>query len=266
MNDSNLHLYSLAVIVGFSILMIVLERVVPYDQQKLFRRGFWTDLVMYGILQSYILGLLISGIIQWVDATSGLSRLRLVSDWPIWGQFLLFFVTHDLYIYVFHRLQHTHVLLWRTHEAHHSVADVDWVAGSRSHAIEILINQTIEFAPIVLLGAAPEVAILKATVDAVWGMWIHSNVGVRSGALQYVINGPEMHRWHHAKDLAISSKNFATKLALWDWIFGTGYLPKDAKPTAYGLSGPFPENYFRQHTYAFRPLRRRLSRNSGSTS
>ena len=38
-------------------------------------------------------------------------------------------------------------LLWRMHEAHHATADVDWLSGARSHALEILINQTIEFAP-----------------------------------------------------------------------------------------------------------------------
>jgi sterol desaturase/sphingolipid hydroxylase (fatty acid hydroxylase superfamily) len=35
------------------------------------------------------------------------------------------------------RLQHRSPLLWRIHEAHHSVEDIDWVAGSRSHALEI---------------------------------------------------------------------------------------------------------------------------------
>ncbi len=90
---------------------------------------------------------------------------------------------------------------------------------------EILINQTIEFMPIVLLGAAPEVALMKATLDAVWGMYIHSNLDVRSGPLQYVINGPEMHRWHHARDLDPPGKNFSTKLAIWDFLFGTAYRP-----------------------------------------
>ena len=52
-----------------------------------------------------------------------------------------------------------------------------------------------------LLGAAPEVALIKGTIDAVWGMYIHSNIDVRAGVLQYVLNGPEMHRWHHAIEI-----------------------------------------------------------------
>jgi len=79
-----------------------------------------------------------------------------LSDWPLAAQLGFFLVTHDLYIYLFHRLQHSSSLLWRIHEAHHSVREVDWLAGTRSHALEILINQTIEFLPMTLLGAAPE--------------------------------------------------------------------------------------------------------------
>src|SRR5262249_15029922 len=159
----------------------------------------------------------IGGLIHGLDHLTGLSRLRLIAHWPIWAQLLLFFVVHDFYIYWFHRAQHHSKYLWRIHEAHHSTPEVDWLSGSRSHSLEILINQTIEFAPIALLGAPAEVAILKACLDAVWGMYIHSNINVRSGWLQFVINGPEMHRWHHAIEITHGGINFGTKLAIWDW-------------------------------------------------
>ncbi len=75
-----------------------------------------------------------------------------------------------------HRWQHSNKYLWRIHEAHHSPKKVDWLSGSRSHALEILINQTIEFLPIVLLGSPPEVIAYKGVMSAVWGMYIHSNL------------------------------------------------------------------------------------------
>lgn len=234
-------------IVTSALVLIVLERLFPYDRrQGLFREGFFTDLIGYGLLQSYALGLLITTFIGWLDEQSGISRLRIISDWPVFAQVLLFLVSHDFYIYWFHRLQHN-TWLWRVHEAHHSGKDVDWLSGTRSHSFEILINQTIEFLPIALLGAAPEVALIKATLDAVWGMYIHSNVDVRSGALQYVINGPEMHRWHHARELAPPGVNFATKIAVWDWLFGTAYLPKH-KPHSYGIDD---ESYRRRGFWAY---------------
>ena len=155
-----LTLLSPLIIVAAAVLIVLLERRFPYaPEQRFLREGFWNDLLLYSIVQSYVLGLLISVALAAVDNATGLSRARIVSDWPVWTQVLLFVVTHDLYIYGFHRWQHRNKRLWRLHEAHHSTRDVDWLSGSRSHALEIVINQSVEFAPIVLLGAAPEVAL-----------------------------------------------------------------------------------------------------------
>lgn len=256
----SLEILSPIVIVCAAVILILLERTIPYtDGQPLFREGFWTDLGMYTIFQSYILSWIIFGFIYWLDNLAGFSRFQIISHWHIGLQFFFFFITHDLYIYLFHRWQHRNKYLYRIHEAHHSVGDVDWLAGARSHSLEILINQTIEFMPMILLGAAPEVILIKGIVDAVWGMYIHSNIDVRSGWLQYVLNGPEMHRWHHSK-IKGNSVNYATKLAVWDWMFGTAYLPRSEKPSAYGLSlQHFPKGYFPQHWFAFRSFRKKRS-------
>ena len=244
---------SLILIVSGALVLVALERLYPYDRgQKLLRDGFWTDFLLYALLQSYVLGLVIKHLVVWIDAGAGFSRLRLVSDWPVAAQVLFFLVLHDFYIYWFHRLQHRSPVLWRIHEAHHSTKDVDWLSGSRSHSLEILINQSIEFGAILFLGGAPEVFLIKGVLSAVWGMYIHSNIDVRSGVLQYVINGPEMHRWHHSADAADGGFNFSTKLAVWDWLFGTARRPA-RKPAAYGLSDvDFPKGYVAQHLFAFR--------------
>ena len=244
-----------AVVVVWIALLVLLERVAPYDEgSRLFRRGMWTDLWGYTVVQSLLMGWLIGELIRWVDSLGGLSRLALVSAWSLPVQVAFFVVTHDLYIYWFHRLQHSHPLLWRLHEAHHSNTSIDWLASMRSHSLEILINQTVEYAPIILLGAAPEVAVLKGAISAIWGLWIHANVDVKTGWLQVVINGPEAHRWHHAKDREAYGSNFATKLAFWDRLFGTAFLPRGRRPSGYGLDDPtFPPGYFRQQLWAFRP-------------
>ena len=255
-NMSNAELYSTLTIVGTAIFFIITERIWPYTKgQKVLREGFFDDFALYTIAQSYILGILIfTYIINFIDASTGLSRLQLFRDVPIWIQLLFFLVTHDLYIYWMHRWQHKNKYLWRIHEAHHSPKKVDWLSGSRSHALEILINQTIEFLPIVLLGSPPEVIAYKGVMSAVWGMYIHSNINIRSGKLQRIINGPEMHRWHHSTGKG-RNRNFATKLAIWDWIFGTAFLP-ETKPDEYGLKTFFPAHYFKQTLYAFRTFKK----------
>ncbi|AFH49225.1 Sterol desaturase [Ignavibacterium album JCM 16511] len=249
--------YSMLIIISAAVLFIILERIFPYNKgQEVLREGFFDDLALYTIAQSYILSIIIfSYIINFIDTTTGISRLKLFADVPIWIQLVFFTITHDIYIYWMHRWQHSNKWLWRIHEAHHSPKKVDWLSGSRSHALEILINQTVEFAPIVLLGSPPEVIAYKGVISAVWGMYIHSNIDVKTGWIQKIINGPEMHRWHHSTGKG-RNRNFATKLAIWDWIWGTAFLPP-AKPDEYGLKTFFPNNYFAQTLYAFRSFKRK---------
>ncbi len=186
---------SIAIIAGAAVMFIIAERLFPYnDGQRIFREGFFDDFALYTVAQSYVLSIVIfSWIIHTVDVWTGFSRRQVLASYPIWLQLLFFTVLHDFYIYWMHRLQHSNRFLWRIHEAHHSAKEVDWLSGSRSHALEILVNQTVEFIPIILLGASPEVVSYKGVISAVWGMYIHSNLNVRSGWLQYFINGPEMH-------------------------------------------------------------------------
>lgn len=280
----SLQLWSLIIISLAAVIMIMLEKFFPYTKgQKIFREGFFNDIVMYSIVQSYVLGLIIFGFLNWIKYNTDLYQYSLVGGWPVWIQVAFFVITHDFYIYWFHRWQHHNRFLWRTHEAHHSPKTVDWLSGARSHSLEILINQTVEFAPIILLGAAPEVAIYKGMISAIWGMFIHSNIDVRLGKLQYIINGPELHRWHHSDEAGKEyQNNYGTKLAVWDWIFGTVFFPDPEvrKPEKFGLSDTpdYPlskesslkknrvaaageiiysdiKSYVKQHIYAFRKFR-----------
>jgi len=255
-NLSSAEQVSMLCIVVAAFIFIILERLFPYNKdQRILREGFFDDLALYTIAQSYILGILVfSFIIKTIDESTGLSRLELFLNIPVWIQLVIFTISHDIYIYFMHRWQHRNKYLWRIHEAHHSPKKVDWLSGSRSHALEILINQTIEFMPIVLLGAPVEVLAYKGLISAVWGMYIHANLNVHTGNLQKIINGPEMHRLHHTTGKG-RNRNFATKLAVWDWLFDTAYFPSD-KATEYGLKTYFPPHYFKQTLFAFRTFKK----------
>lgn len=261
---SNIETITTVILLLSIVVFVILERNFPYTKNmKFFREGWWLDFFWYTLVQSYFLKILIFDyIIAPAKRGLGLVDSGYLSNWPIWALVLLFLITHDFYIYWFHRLQHNTKVFWRTHEAHHSVKTVDWLAGSRSHSLEILINQTIEFAPIFFLLDVKTAAIvvpIKATLDAVWGMWIHSNIDAKTGRLQYVINGPEMHQWHHSDYREVFYSNYATKFAFWDWIFGTAYLPglkpfkyQFLKPQKYGLPYDYPKDYFMQHVFAIK--------------
>ena len=127
------------------------------------------------------------------------------------------------------------------------------MAGSRSHIVEIIINQTIEFAPIVIMGAHPDVIIIKALLDAMFGIFIHANINIRLGRFKYLFNSPELHLWHHANYQEVFHANFSTKFAIWDYLFGTVYDPGH-KPgnrrENWGLYYEYPKDYFLQHAFS----------------
>ena len=236
-------------------IIIAWERLSPYRKGlPFFRDGFWVDFVWYTLIQSYFLKILIFNyIIPVIQNGIHWHGFAFFREWSIAEQVLFFLITHDLYIYLFHRMQHASKLLWRTHEAHHSGKEVDFLAGSRSHVVEIIINQTIEFAPIVLLGAHPEVIPIKALLDAMFGMFIHANVNVKFGKLKYFLNSPELHLWHHANYREVFHANFSTKFSVWDYLFGTVYDP-GKKPgdqrENWGLYYDYPKDYFLQHAFS----------------
>jgi len=243
------------ILICWIIFIITWERISPYREGlPFFREGFWTDLVWYTVIQSYFLKILIFAyIIPSIQSFIHWHGFAFFRSWSIAEQVLFFLVTHDLYIYLFHRLQHSSKILWRTHEAHHSGKEVDFLAGSRSHVVEIIINQTIEFAPIVIMGAHPEVIPIKALLDAMFGMFIHANINVKLGKVKYFFNSPELHLWHHANYHEVFHANFSTKFAIWDYLFGTvydpGHKPGDLREN-WGLYYDYPKDYFLQHAFS----------------
>jgi sterol desaturase/sphingolipid hydroxylase (fatty acid hydroxylase superfamily) len=243
------------ILFGWAAVIITWERISPYRKGlSLVREGFWVDLVWYTIIQSFVLKIVIFDfIIAPLQQHFDWSSLQFVSKWPLALQVLFFLVTHDLYIYLFHRFQHSNKIFWRIHEAHHSGKEVDFLAGSRSHVLEIIINQTIEFAPVILLGASPEVIPIKALIDSMYGMYIHANINVKTGKLKYIFNSPELHLWHHANYREVFHANFATKLSIWDYLFGTlydpGHKPGNEKEN-WGLYYDYPRDYFLQHAFS----------------
>lgn len=248
---------TITTIILFSFIAVIIawERLRPYRKGlPFFREGFWVDLVWYTLIQSYFLKILIFDyIIAPLNQRLDLSGIQFVKSWPVALQVLFFLVTHDLYIYLFHRFQHSNKLLWRVHEAHHSGKEVDFLAGSRSHILEIVINQTIEFAPIILLGAAPEVVPIKAMLDAIFGIFIHANIRANLGRLKYIVNTPQLHLWHHANYKEVFHANFSTKFSVWDYLFGTVYDPDfrpGDQPENWGLPYDYPRDYFLQHAFS----------------
>ncbi len=74
---------------------------------------------------------------------------------------------------------------------------------------------------------------------------------VLSYAMKYLFNSPEMHIWHHSYELPEDRRygiNFGLTLAIWDYLWGTAYIPKDGKEIKLGFPGVenFPNSFSKQ--------------------
>ena len=97
------------------------------------------------------------------------------------------------------------------------------------------------------MGVAPEVLTAFFVFYVINGFFQHSNCSVRLGPLNYVINGPELHRWHHSELVEESDHNYGTNLIIWDVMFGTRFLPRGGNVGRLGLNNlKFPLGFLRQ--------------------
>jgi sterol desaturase/sphingolipid hydroxylase (fatty acid hydroxylase superfamily) len=165
--------------------------------------------------------------------------------------FVAFFAT-DFFQYWAHRIFHNHVYLWRFHSVHHSTQHMDWLAGSRTHFIDIFFTRAMTFIPLYVLGFAPAVFNTYIIFIAVHAVLIHANTRINFGFLKYIFATPQYHHWHHCEDPKYYGKNFATIFPFIDMIFGTYYLPGNVWPGGTGVhESQYPKGFIQQSIYPF---------------
>jgi sterol desaturase/sphingolipid hydroxylase (fatty acid hydroxylase superfamily) len=82
---------------------------------------------------------------------------------------------------------------------------------------------------------------------AINGFFQHCNIELKLGPLNYIVSGPELHRWHHSVVIGESNKNYGNNLIIWDLVFGTWYLPKTEMVRELGLKNrKYPLDFLSQ--------------------
>lgn len=225
-------------LLGLSLGFIAAERLWPRrTSQRLLRRGIYTDLA-YVACNGHFLGLLLAVLSKPLESgwTAGLAKvgvrldLHIAKTWPWAAQLLFAFVAIDLAQWGIHNLMHRVPWFWEFHKVHHSIEELDWLGSMRFHWVEVVIYKSLQYPLLALSGFDYRALFIIAVVSTLIGHYNHSNVRLDLGALKYLCNGPEMHEWHHTHpDAGPENRNFAINLSLWDWIFGTAYLPIEGK-------------------------------------
>jgi lathosterol oxidase len=181
------------------------------------------------------------------------SLQRSLRGQPLVLQFLEIVLVADLVQYAVHRAFHRIPALWRFHAIHHSSRDLDWIAGSRLHLVDIVATRSLVFLPLFLLGFRESALNAYLAFVSFHAVFIHANLRFRFRALEPFLVTPRFHHWHHSAAEAARDRNFAVHLPWLDRLFGTAFLPGDAWPEAYGIAGdPVPEGYLGQMVHPFR--------------
>ena len=77
-----------------------------------------------------------------------------------------------------------------------------------------------------------------------------------------IFGSPANHQFHHSLEERHINKNFGFMFALWDWIFGTLYLPRERETFRIGLSDEEDGDYsniFALYMTPFQKLYRRIA-------
>lgn len=247
--------------------MFFLERWMPHERDWQYNDGqIFADIAhtisSKGTVQMLLLFGGVIGLTEYMKPLDQTSAGLWPRDWPLWAQVSLGVVAAEFGLYWAHRLAHEHRPIWRVHAIHHSVKKLWFVNTGRFHFADSLFKIILGLSVLIVLGAPMEVVKWVSAVTAFIGMMTHCNVDMRFGPLNYIFNTPELHRWHHSKDLREGDKNYGENVVIWDLLFGTFYNGNYRPPVDIGIPEYMPPKFSHQLLWPFLSEKKRKSLDS----
>ncbi|WP_068417797.1 sterol desaturase family protein [Labrenzia sp. OB1] len=160
-------------------------------------------------------------------------------------------VVADFCTYWVHRLHHEWSVFWPFHSVHHSAEVMTPITVYRKHPVYDLINgfvrnlaiglvtgivlyATIEKVSYLQIGQANVIYVLFNLLGA---NFRHSHIWISYGrTLEHILISPAQHQIHHSCAVEHHNKNYGEIFALWDWIFGSLYIPEKREALVFGLA------------------------------
>jgi lathosterol oxidase len=187
--------------------------------QPVFRRDWPLDLT-YFFLNSLLIEVLTILTLRPVAILFEWARVEAVTSLPLIVQVPMLLLVADFTQYWVHRAFHASRWLWPCHAVHHSIEQMDWLAGSRLHLVDVIVTRGVTYLPIFLLGFSERALMIYVFIVAVQATFIHANVRWTMRGWRSVIATPAFHHWHHSAEPQSIDKNFAVHTPVWDLLFG----------------------------------------------
>lgn len=164
---------------------------------------------------------------------------------------LIIVVTSDFCKYWAHRAHHEWGFLWPFHAVHHSADVLTPLTVQRVHPVEPMIRNLLMT---VLVGIVQGLVLYAfigqiniATIgganalyfifNALGANFRHSHIWISYGPIiERILISPAQHQVHHSVAVKHHDKNYGSMFAIWDWMFGTLYIPTEREKLIFGVS------------------------------
>ena len=225
----DLRIFSFGTTIAVGVLLWIIEGIIPWLSKEK-RRGLHAklNLSIAGLNLLILLpsAVLMAFMLNWSrNAWPGIGMLV---HSPV-AKAIVIILLIDLWMYVWHRLNHEIALLWRFHSVHHSDPTLDVTTSWRFHYMEILISELLRFPLFMLMGAGIEHLLLYSLLMTPVIEFHHSNISIPPALdrlARLIIPSPMMHRLHHSTLKSEHNTNYGSMLSIWDRLFDT-FLIKD---------------------------------------
>lgn len=163
---------------------------------------------------------------------------------------IAFLLVWDFATYVNHAAHHFIPVLWPFHSVHHSAEVLTPITIYRSHPLYGVVKGSVRgvimglFQGVIFYFFFGEVA-LVTILGVNFGVVLfnfagsnlrHSHMWLSFGPwLSYVFMSPAQHQIHHSVAPEHRNKNLGRIFAIWDWMFGTLYVPMERLELVFGI-------------------------------
>ena len=190
------------------VIFVPLERIFALHSQKICRKQIGVDLAWYfinSLFPATLIAVPLALVTQTLHRIDPWGYYSAVAAWPLVLRLFLMLLLNDVGAYWGHRALHRYPRLWRFHSIHHSAEQLDWLVNTRAHPFDIVFMRLAGLTPIYLLGLAKttgthidSAVATVAILATIWNFFIHSNIRVRLGPLEWLVSSPAFHHWHHS--------------------------------------------------------------------